>query len=74
MLYLVYVVLSVNSSSWHGEIERDDLTLYSAMMVELCTGKRDMGDEDENNVEDTSRYENSSVRLAQFGWKDLFSL
>jgi len=29
MLYLVYAVLSVNSWSWHGEIERDDLTLCS---------------------------------------------
>ena len=24
MLYSVYAVLSVNSRSWHGEIERDD--------------------------------------------------
>ena len=29
MLYLVSVVLSVNSWLWHGEIERDDLTLCS---------------------------------------------
>jgi len=29
MLYLVYAVLSVNSWSWYGEIERDDLTLCS---------------------------------------------
>jgi len=34
MLYSVYAVLSVNSWTWHGEIERDDLTLSSAMMVE----------------------------------------
>jgi len=33
MLYSVYAVLSVNSSSWYGEIERDDLPLCSAMMV-----------------------------------------
>jgi len=26
MLYSVYAVLGVNSSSWHGEIERDYLT------------------------------------------------
>jgi hypothetical protein len=35
MFYSMYVVLDVNSASWHGEIERDDLTLCSAMMVEL---------------------------------------
>jgi len=34
MLYSVYAVLGVNSLSWHGEIERDDLTLCSAIMVE----------------------------------------
>jgi len=33
MLYSVYAVLCVNSWSWDGEIERDDLTLCSAMMV-----------------------------------------
>jgi len=43
MLYSVYAVLGVNSWSCHGEIERDDLTLYSAMMVELWTRKRDGG-------------------------------
>jgi len=53
----VYAVLSVNSGSWHGEIERDELTLCSAMMVELWTRKREMGDEDENDMEDTSGYE-----------------
>jgi hypothetical protein len=40
MLYFVSAVLSVNSGSWHGDIERDDLTLYSAMMVEVGTRKR----------------------------------
>jgi len=40
MMYSVYAVLSVNSWSWHGEIETDDLTLCSAMMVELWTRKR----------------------------------
>jgi len=34
MLYSVYTVLSVNSYSRHREIERDDLSLCSAMMVE----------------------------------------
>jgi len=29
MLYLMYAVLSVKSWSWHGEIERDDLTSCS---------------------------------------------
>jgi len=64
MLYSVYAVLGVNSSSCHGEIERDDLTLCSAMMVELRTRKRDMGDEYENDMEDTSGYEKSGARLA----------
>jgi len=41
MLYLVYAVHGVNSGSCHGEIERDDLTLCSAMIVELWTRKRD---------------------------------
>jgi len=47
----------------HG-MERDDLTLCSAMIVELWTGKREMGDEDENDVEDMSGYVKSGVRLA----------
>jgi len=64
MLYWVYAVLGVNSGSCHGEIERDDLTLYSAIMVVMWMRKREMGDEDENNVEDTSGYEKSGVRLA----------
>jgi len=29
MLHSVYAALGVNSSSWHGEIEREDLTLCS---------------------------------------------
>jgi len=29
MLYSVNAVLSVNSWSWHGQIERDDMTLCS---------------------------------------------
>jgi len=45
-------------------MERDDLTLCSAMMLELWTRKRAMGDEDENVVEDTSGYEKSGVGLA----------
>jgi hypothetical protein len=33
-------------------------------MIELWTRKREMADEDENYVEDTSGYEKSGVRLA----------
>jgi hypothetical protein len=64
MLYSVYAVLGINSGSWYGEISRDDLTLRSAMMVELWTRKREMGDENENDVEDTSGYGKSRVLLA----------
>jgi len=64
MLYSAYTVLSVNSLSWHGEIERDDLTLCSAMTVEIWTRKIEIVDEEKNDVEDTSRYDNSGVRLA----------
>jgi len=46
------------------EKERDDLTVYSAMIVELWTRKREMGDEDENDVEDMNGYEKSGVRPA----------
>jgi hypothetical protein len=35
-----------------------------AMMVELWTRKREMGDEDESDMENTSSYEKSGVRLA----------
>jgi hypothetical protein len=45
------------------EIERDDLTLCSAKLVELWTRKRDMGDEDEYNLLDRSGYEKSEVKL-----------
>ena len=31
------------------------------MMIELCMRKREMGDEDENDVEDTSGDEKSGV-------------
>jgi len=34
------------------------------MMVELWTKKREMWEEDENNVEDTGRYEKSGVQHA----------
>jgi len=44
----------------HG-MERDDLTLYSAMIVELWTRKREMGNEDENDMEDKCGYVKSGV-------------
>jgi len=64
MLYSVYAVLGDNSCSRHRHIARDDLPSCSVMMVKLWTRKREMGDEDENNVTDTSGYEKSGVRLA----------
>jgi len=44
------------------------------MMVELWPRKREMGDEDENDMEDTSVDEKSGVRLAWLGWEDLVSV
>jgi len=44
------------------------------MMVELRTRKTAMGDEDENDMEDTSGYEKSGVRLGWLGWEDLVSV
>jgi len=41
------------------------------MMLELWTRKREMGDEDENNEEDTSAYDKSGVRHAWLGREDL---
>jgi len=38
-------------------MERDDLTLCSAMIVEFWTRKREMGNEDMNDGEDMSGYE-----------------
>jgi len=43
ILYSVYAVHSVNIWSWHGKIERDNLAMCSAMMVELWTRKRGGG-------------------------------
>jgi len=34
------------------------------MMIELWTRKREMGDEDENDMEDMGGYDKSGVRLA----------
>jgi len=44
------------------------------MMVELCTRKREMGDEDQNDVEDTSGPEKSGVLLAWLGLQDPVSV
>jgi len=39
----VYAVLSIDSWSWHGVIQRDYLPLHSVMMVEFWKIKRDGG-------------------------------
>jgi len=44
------------------------------MMVELWTRKREMGDEDENDMEDPSGPEKSGVQLAWLGLDDLVSV
>ena len=44
------------------------------MMVELWTRIREMGDEDENAMEDTSGYQKSGEWLARLGLKDLVLL
>jgi len=67
ILCSVYALLGVNSWSWHSEIERDDLTFCSSMMVELWTRKRAMGDEDEHDVENMSWSEKPGVWLAWLG-------
>jgi len=52
ILYWVYALVGVNLWLWHGEIERDDLTLCSAMILELWMRRREKGDEDKHDVED----------------------
>ena len=44
------------------------------MMVELWTRKREMGDEDENDMEDMSGYDKSGEGLAWLGLEDLVSV
>jgi len=44
------------------------------MMAELWTRKREMGDEVENDMEDTSGYEKSGEWLAWSGLEDLVSV
>jgi len=41
-LYQVYALLGVHSWLWHTEIERNDLTLCSKVMVEVSTRKREI--------------------------------
>jgi hypothetical protein len=45
-------------------IKRDKLTSCSVMMVELWMRKGEMGDEDEHDMEDASRFEKSRIRPA----------
>jgi len=40
------------------------------MMVELWTRKKEMGDEDDSDMEDFSGYEKSGVRLASLGLEE----
>jgi len=44
-------ILGVTSWSWHGEIERDDLTLCSSVMVDLRTREREMRGDGGNHHE-----------------------
>ena len=44
------------------------------MMVELWTRQREMVDDNENDVMNTDRYEESAVQLAWLGWEDLLSV
>jgi len=44
------------------------------MMVELWMRKREMGHEDENDMEDTSGFEKSGVRLSWLGLEDFVSV
>jgi hypothetical protein len=69
MIYSEYAVLSVSLESWHGEIEKDDLSLCSAMLVQLCMRKRAMGDEDENDLEYLSQNEKSGYDMPDLIWK-----
>jgi hypothetical protein len=41
------------------------------MIVELWTRKKEVGDEDENDMEDTSGYDKSAVRLTYLGLEEL---
>jgi hypothetical protein len=56
MLHLVYAVLGVISQSWDGEIESDHSALCPGMMVVWWRRNKEMGQKDENDMEDTSGY------------------
>jgi hypothetical protein len=43
-------------------------------MVKVWTRKRELGDKDDDDVEDMSGYEKSGVRLAGMGSGDLISV
>jgi hypothetical protein len=43
------------------------------MMVELWTRKRHIGEEDENDMDNTTGYETSGVRLSGLGLENLIS-
>jgi hypothetical protein len=51
MLYSVCAVISVNLSSRHGEMERNDIMLCSWVVVELRTRRRKMSRDGENHDE-----------------------
>jgi len=51
MLCSVYAVLGGNSWSWHGEIERDDWSSCSWVMVELRTREKEIGWDGANHQE-----------------------
>jgi len=74
MLHTAYAALGVNSWWWHGEIERDDLTLCFSNDGRVVDEKERDGDEAENDMEDTSQPEKSGVRLAWLGSEDLVSM
>jgi hypothetical protein len=61
VLYPVDAVLGVNSCSRHAMKQRDDNTWCSAMMIQLCTRRRESGVQDENDEEDMSRREKFAV-------------
>jgi hypothetical protein len=48
-------MLVLSDNSWHGEIERDNVSRCVAMMIELWMRKREMGDEDVNNMEEYAK-------------------
>jgi hypothetical protein len=46
---LVYTVISINSWSWHCEIDRDVLTVFAYVIVVLRTRKREMNGDGRNH-------------------------